>query len=68
MELILPKSWFKTIHTAGDNLFRRNRKDRKMHSYDLNHKESGALEYIRKMQQMTQNQLITRILQLEEDK
>ena len=65
MELTLPKAWFKTIHSVGDNLIRGN-KSKALHPYDLNHKKSDAIEYIRKLQQMPQNQLIETIMHLED--
>ena len=66
MELTLPKTWFKSIHSVGDNLIRGNKKSKALHPYDLNHKQSGAIEYIIKLQQTPQNQLIEKILQLED--
>ena len=66
MELTLPKAWFKTIHSVGDNIIRGNKKSKALHPYDLNHKKSDAIEYIRKLQQMPQNQLIETIMNLED--
>ena len=68
MELTLPKTWFITINTAGQRLsatiLRGSRNS--FNSSDFDPKKLESDEYIKKLQDMTQIQLIKRILNLEE--
>ena len=68
MELTLPKTWFSTINTAGQRLsatiLRGSRNS--FNSSDFDPKKLESDEYIKKLQEMTQKQLITKILNLEE--
>jgi hypothetical protein len=66
LEIILPTSWFKTIHSLGDRIFQSKKEDSSLHPYDRVHKESDAIDYEKKLEMMPQRELIKQILQLEE--
>ena len=66
LEIILPKRWFKSLHSLGDHIFQWKKEDSALHPYDIAHKESDAFDYEKKLEIMPQRELIKRILQLEE--
>ena len=68
MELTLPETWFSTINTAGQRLSATILRGSKnsLNSNDFDPKKFESDEYIKKLQDMTQTQLIKRILNLEE--
>ena len=71
MELTLPKTWFQMTNTArkrsSETNARGNKSDEGLHSSNFVQNYSGSNGYIKKLQHMTQNELISKILQLEEN-
>ena len=56
------------MHSVGDRILKPKNGDSSLHPYDLMHRESDAIDYVRKLQKMPQRELIKRIMQLEEKK
>ena len=79
-EIVLPKKWFKTLHSIGDRFCQRTFKNNtsneewkkkdlsSMHHYDLSHREWAALEYAKKLEKLPTQELIERLLRYEEQK
>jgi hypothetical protein len=66
LEIILPTNWFKTMHSVGDRTLQSKTGDSSLHPYDVMHREADAFDYVKKLEKMSQRELIKQILQLEE--
>ena len=53
---------------AGDLIFQSTNKDTSLHPYDSMHMEADAFDYAKKLERMSQKELVKKILKLEENK
>ena len=66
LEIILPRSWFKTIRSIVGRFFYSKKEDDSLNSYDPMHNKSDAFHYVKTLEKMPQKELIKLILHLEE--
>jgi hypothetical protein len=66
LEMILPTNWFKAMHSVGDRILKSKNGDSSLHPYNVMHRDADAFDYVKKLEKMSQRELIKRILRLEE--